>query len=159
MSNPAVTVVALIREIKEAVAYVEKDGSVKISRVELDLKTTLERTDSGEFTWQVLTLGGSSKNTETQTLHIKFEPIAAGDHGLETLTLKDDLITAINVIKIGMGEAERQPPRFKLEEANVEFGFDVTQEGKIQLFKIGPSGKDDLAHTVKLTLTKPAKSP
>lgn len=160
MTNPAVTVVELIQEIKQAVWYVEQDGSVKITCMELNVKTVLERTPQGEFKWKVLTVGGSSKNAETQTLNLKLEPIPPGDHKAleERETLKDDLIAAINAIKSGVNEAERLPPRFTLQAATVEFSFSVTDEGKIIVLGIGAGGKNEETHSIKLTLNKPKKA-
>lgn len=159
MTNPAVTVVELIQEVKKAVQYAEQDGSVKITCIELDVKTVLERTPAGEFKWKVLTLSGSNKHAETQTLNLKLEPTPPGDHkALEQIeTLKDDLITAINAIKSGVNEAERTPPRFTLQAATVEFSFSVTDEGKIVVLGIGAGGKSEEAHSIKLTLNKPKK--
>jgi len=156
MTNPAVTVAELVQVVKKAVDHVQRDGSVTISRIELNMKTVLERSAQGEgtFLWNVLTASGSVKDEEIQTLNLKLKPSPPGTHGLNAEDLEYELTVAMNAIKIGVNEAERSEPRYTLEEATVEFNFSVTQEGQILIYKFGGSTRNERTHGLILTMTK-----
>lgn len=155
--NPAVSLVEIIRIIKAAVAYVEADESIRITQMEINLKTALEDNGQGGLVVRVLTLGYTVQDSEVQTIQLKLIPDSNDDHGDtdEKHSVEDQLIVAINTIKIGVKEAQAAEPVFQLQEATVELAFGVTEEGKIEVAKFGRSRKGSVTHTIKLTISRP----
>ncbi len=154
MSN-ALTVQKLVEQIKAAVAHVEQDQSVKVTGLELELKTTLEGSGSAGFKLGPVKIGGSAGGKNIQTISIKLKPDDATKHGVRDLdNLKDDLISAINAIKIAVNEAQRTKPEFGLDSATVNFNFAINSDGSFEVIAFKSNIKAEEVHTIKLTLTE-----
>jgi hypothetical protein len=152
-TNIALTVQKLVEQIKGAVAHVEEDQTIKVTALELELKTTLEANGSGGFQLGPVKIGGSAGGKNIQTLSIKLIPEVIEDHGVTPESLKDDLIRAINAIKIAINEAQSAEPVFGLQVATVTFNFAIAADGGFEVIAFKAGIKAEELHTITLTLT------
>lgn len=155
--NPAVAVVELVQQVKEAILEIERqpDRTVRVAKVQLEIKAVLERGLGGEHEFKLVPakLSGSYTEAEIQTICVILTPpLPSIFKTHEALELKDELVRAVNVIKIAVAEAARSSPVFGLGEAVVLVHLGVTEEGALTVLTLGASAKAQTTHTVKLTL-------
>jgi len=154
-NDPENAIMDLVRQVKEAIRQMESsrpDKKLKISKVDLEIKTTLKKEvgASGKVKWLPIPieLSANHQKSEIQTITLSLVPT-------ETVLMKgsvsDELADAIKVIRVGVEEAAKSNPPFDLKEATVSLNIGSTKDGKIQVI-VGGGIKTENTHSVKLYL-------
>lgn len=160
MSNRAVSVLEFVSAVQKAVtADFEREGddenALVVTKVDVELKTALERTTEGTVAWKVISVEGNYLNSQMQTLALSWERkktmkgLVADDQDLGY-----ELLTGLDALRIGESEWRRVSSAlpFVSTGGTLTFEVAVSAEGKLTVLKLGASTKNELTHTVKLTL-------
>lgn len=151
------TFLDLVRDVKEAVQYSQKlleQGGITISRVDLKLKTILERIGGAKFKIRPIEISGQYAKTDIETINLSLIPKVPD---IELMGSVDEpLYGAIEAINSAVQEAASSAPAFEFAEATVTLDVGITKEGTVAVVA-GVKGKKVTTHTVTLTLTTRTK--
>lgn len=150
MEDQVADVVEIVRQIKTAIAKGMPDDGLQLEEVELELKTSVEKTLDGSFKIKVLELGADLSQTSVQSVSLTLHPEAMGGD-VETLSVEEDLLAGITLIRQAVREAGDSAPLLALTSAVVALEFGKTREGKVKLFVGGTIAKET-AQIVKLKI-------
>jgi hypothetical protein len=145
-----------VEDVKAAVLRSQEKleaDRINITRVELEIKTVIQKSAGVEGKLELIPLEGSAhySTSDTQTISLSLIP--------EKPTIKllapvaDELAEAIQVISEGVQEAARSYPAFGLDEASVVLNVGIKKDGKI-LIVLGASGEKETTHSIKLTIKR-----
>ena len=124
------------------------EAGLRVSEVDVDIKTTLERKVSGEIDLKILKVGGGLTTENVNTVSISFTPreVTPFDR------FEGEIVDALVLIQSAVATLEKT---FTLSSASVEIAFTRTIEGKLELV-LGGEGSRSGSHTATIKL-KPAK--
>jgi Trypsin-co-occurring domain 2 len=158
VSDLTTTAVSLVRDMKSALVAANDQlgqNALKVTKVDLELHTVINKSAGGEISIKVLEIGGDVSKDETNTLSLTLVPSVGG---LELMaSAPEDLVAAIVAIGAASWEAANAPPAFDLNEATVELEVGVTTEGQVKFFAKG-SGSREQSHSMAITLA-PIEAP
>jgi hypothetical protein len=143
--------------MKDAVTRSQRqlaDAGLEITKVELELLTTLSRTAGGALMLKVVEVGAHRTRADTQTLALDLTPTAVLD--IMGPSLADELQEAIVAAAAASAEAANTQPRFTLDEARIALGVQIAKQGKVSVFVEG-SADQEAAHTLTVRL-RPKRS-
>jgi hypothetical protein len=121
------------------------DIGLKISEVEVDIKTTLHRRGGAEFDLKVVEFGGGVASEHVRTVSVIFAP----EEAVPAAGFEQEIVGALKVIETAISSLEQ---RFSLSSAVAEIAFTTTVDGKISLVVGGEASRAE-THTAKLKLT------
>jgi hypothetical protein len=166
--DPGVPVGELVTVIKQAiklanVSVTNPGRDLAVTSVRLRLHTVATRTAGGSIDFRVPVIGVRLKMGSTVTRH--------NSHLMEMTLVPDDsgfpetrgaaadvvLVEAIETIRAVMARAAEGDDPFTLKDSAVELEFGVAADGTISL-GIDGELKDELTHTMRLTVQAPAQS-
>ncbi len=159
MPNQSILMDEVIRQIKVAIAEVQRDGSKPtISKATIELKHIQSEKVGGK--WEVkipfidlnTKAGANQTNQKTTSIKLVLKPLVSKSMGVEHKPLTNELISAIAAIKVGVTTAADTPPYFELETAEATILFNYDQDGEIEILGFGGNAKASAAHSVTLTL-------
>ncbi len=142
----------LVREMKAAVARADgelRENNLKITKVELELRTVIEKSGGGGISVSVVEIDGDVTRTDSNTLALTLVPSKRGVQLMSPAS--EQLVEAILATAAASLEAADNPPAFELEEATVSIEVGVTAEGKIKVIAHGGASRDR-GHTMTITL-------
>jgi hypothetical protein len=145
--------IGLVREMKSAIARADgelRKNELKITRVELELKTVIEKSGGGGISISVVEIDGDVTRTDSNTLTLTLVPSKRGVQLMSPPS--DQLVDAILATASAAWEAADSPPAFDLQEATVSIEVGVTAEGKIKVIAHGGASRDH-GHTMTITLS------
>jgi hypothetical protein len=152
MTDLSTSAVALVQDMKAAVLAAGdrlRENYLKITKVELELRTVVQKSAGGGVSIRVLEIDGDISRDETGTLSVTLVPAKGG---LQLMAPpSEELIAAIVATAAASAEASQLPPRFDLTESTVTLDVGVTMSGKVQLFAHG-AGSREKGHTMTITL-------
>ena len=124
------------------------EAGLRVSEVDVDIKTTLERKVNGEIDLKILKVGGGLTTENVNTVSISFTPreVTPFDR------FEGEIVDALVLIQSAVATLEKT---FTLSSASVEIAFTRTIEGKLELV-LGGEGSRSGSHTATIKL-KPAK--
>ncbi|MDN5768095.1 MAG: hypothetical protein L0H96_20280 [Humibacillus sp.] len=156
----------VIRQVKEALLLVQLEQAeraartgvaVDVVRIELTLRTMVERTAGGEVRLTVPIVGqelGGGVDTswqQVQTVELTLVPPDGLPKRVPGWGLSEELARAVLGVEDAVRTAAETEPRFEMERASVELNVVVGRGGSISLVAKGSSGRE-VAHTVKVHL-------
>jgi hypothetical protein len=145
--------IAFIRSVKgalnEAQRQLEK-RHLSISKVDLELQTTITTSGGGEVNIKVISLDFDRAKEAVDTITLTLVPSA--DSLVLMSGLADDLVAAIKTVAIASVEAATTYPPLTMTEATVCLSVGMTNEGKVSVFVTGSRSQQNV-HTLTVTLT------
>jgi hypothetical protein len=154
MTDSQGSVSRLIQDVSVAVQSVQEDlskVSLAISRVDLEIKTSLQKITGGSGKLEILIpveLSVHKSCNNVQTLSLTFIPEPA----LELMgTVANELTESVRLITAAIQEFVVQLQAFRLREAVVSIQISMGKDGKIAVLA-GAQSTQDLVHTVRLTI-------
>jgi hypothetical protein len=140
--------VDIVRQLKVAIQQAQlKTPGIRISRADVELKTTLTGGAGVDARFQVLEVTGKYTGTEIQTLQMTLTPHPPA---LELMSpMSDGLVDAIAAISAGAAAAAAEAPKFDLKAARITLNIGVDRAGKVLIF-VGGSVESSNYHTLTL---------
>ena len=151
--NLSSSAVSLVREVKAAINSADaqlRQNDLKITEVDLELRTVVETTAGGGVTIGVLEVGGDRTRDDTNTLSLRLTPSTAGVQLMASPA--EDLVAAILATSAASLAAADSPPAFILVDATVTIEVEVNLSGKVSLIARGGAAHTK-GHTLTLTLS------
>lgn len=151
-SSASKEIVSIIQEIKRAIQKSMKTPGLSVSKIDIELKTILEKGSDGKLEYKPinLNLSGKYQKQDVQTISISLIPEKEVTL-YKTVDIDVELSEAIDVIREALEEAASSKPVYKLDKAQITLQFVITKEGGISVI-VGASGKSEETHTITLTI-------
>jgi Trypsin-co-occurring domain 2 len=138
--------------LQEAESELQAEG-LKITKLELALKTAVEKKVEGSIEFKIIELGAdvTAASTQTFTIVLKPTPPSGADQADLARGLAEELAQGIAATVAVTREAATIRPPFGLDEATIEVDIGMTKEGKAKIF-VGGSYSKETTHTATFTL-------
>lgn len=147
---------SFLRDIKAAVQEVQRHlehENLSIDKVELELKTTVDKKADGTLKFKIVEIGADVSHEDVQTLGISLKPGAGGVNLMAGIS--EELTDGIEATVAVTREAAQMQPPFHLDEATVSVEVGMTREGTVKIF-VGGSTSRATSHTVTFTIKSKA---
>lgn len=161
---PVDELVAVIKNaIKRAnVSRTDTKRDLQVRSLNLKLNAIATITAGGRLEFRVpvlgmkLKIGGTVTHQDTHTLEMTLVPEPRPEeHEVREREVETVLVEAIETLRTVMVRAAEGEDPFILKNSNVELAFAVTEDGTISLGIEGEL-KDEITHTIRLSLAVPA---
>lgn len=147
-----------LAEVKTALQDVEselQDEGLAITKLELALKTAVEKKGEATIEFKIIELGAdvTASSVQTFTIVLKPTPKSVADEADLVGGLAEELARGIAATVAVTREAATIRPPFELDEASIEVDIGMTKEGKAKIF-VGGSYSKETTHTATFTLAR-----
>ena len=169
--NQSYSIEQVVTQVKDAVRRANvapRDATtLAITKLAITLEVIQEISGGGNATFRVPVIGldagakATYERSVTSTISLELEapPVVQGSaQGLvPKLSISDDLVDAIKVIRAGMFAGATGEPKFEPGQSTVVLAFGVTKDGGISLVATADRSKT-MTNTLTLTLAPKAAS-
>lgn len=147
--------VSFLKEIKAALLNVQSSlaaESLKIEKLELELKTTVSYTAGVGFKIYFIDIDATHKHEDERTITMTLVP-SESDRADLMEGINEQLVDAIWAIASAAKEAAESAPPYDLDEASVSIALGMTNDGKVAVVVSGERESTN-AHTATITLKR-----